>query len=105
MRPLWERAALSLRSVAHRGLTVLDRVAPWRNDPLVPPAHLRIYYYRTWKPQAFVRAGVAARTELDIAGLRPNHRILDIGSGIGNLAVNLIGHFQGSYDGIDVHRE
>jgi SAM-dependent methyltransferase len=103
--PLWKRAAKALRSLTHRGLTVLDRFAPWRDDPLLPPAHLRIYYYRTWKPEAFAHAGVSARTELELAGLRSDHRVLDIGSGIGNLAVSLIGHFRGTYDGVEVHRE
>ena len=101
--PLWKRAAKSARSLAHRGLTVLDRLGPWRNDPLLPPAHLRIYYYGTWKPDAFARACRGARNELDAAGLRPGHRVLDIGSGIGNLAVGLIGYLQGTYDGIEVH--
>ena len=105
MRPLWKRAATSLRSLAHRGLTVLDNVAPWRHDELLPPAHLRIYYYRTWNPEAFARAGQAARTELETAGLRHDHRILDIGSGIGNLAVKLIGFLEGTYDGVEVHKE
>ena len=103
--PLWKRAAKSVRSAAHRGLTLLEHVLPWRNDPLLPPAHLRIYYYRTWKPEAFARASRDARIELDIAGLRPEHRVLDIGSGIGNLAVGLIGYLRGTYDGIEVHRE
>jgi SAM-dependent methyltransferase len=86
-------------------LTVLDHVAPWRDDALLPPAHLRIYYYRTWKPEAFARACRGARNELDVAGLRPTDRVLDIGSGIGNLAVGLIGHLQGTYDGIEVDKE
>jgi SAM-dependent methyltransferase len=103
--PLWKRTAKALRSGAHRGLTLLDRVAPWRNDPLLPPAHLRIYYYRTWRPERFARACQDARTELDLAGLQPEHRVLDIGSGIGNLAVGLIGYLRGSYDGIEVHKE
>jgi SAM-dependent methyltransferase len=103
--PLWKRAAKSVRSLAHRGLTVLDHLAPWRDDALLPPAHLRIYYYGTWKPDAFARACRDARNELEIAGLRPHHRVLDIGSGIGNLAVGLIGYLQGTYDGIEVHRE
>jgi SAM-dependent methyltransferase len=103
--PLWKHAAKSVRYIFHRGLTVLDRVAPWRNDPLLPPAHLRIYYYRTWKPDAFARACRGARHELDVAGLQPDHRVLDIGSGIGNLAVGLIGSHRGTYDGIEVHRE
>jgi SAM-dependent methyltransferase len=103
--PLWKRAAKGVRSVAHRSLTVLDRVAPWRNDPLLPPAHLRIYYYRTWQPERFAQACRDARLELDLAGLRPEHRVLDIGSGIGNLAVGLLGHLHGTYDGIEVHKE
>jgi SAM-dependent methyltransferase len=102
--PLWKRAAKRLRFLAHRSLTVVDHLAPWR-DELLPPAHLRIYYYRTWKPEAFARACVRARTELDLAGLRPEHRVLDIGSGIGNLAVGLIGYLRGTYDGIEVHKE
>jgi hypothetical protein len=94
--PLWKRVAKRLRAVAHRGLTVLDHVAPWRQDAFLPPAHLRIYYYRTWKPEAFRRACRDARLELDLAGLRPEHRVLDIGSGIGNLAVGLIGYLEGT---------
>lgn len=103
--PPWKRAARSLRLLARRGFTILDTVAPWRGDALLPPAHLRIYYYRTWMPDAFARACVGARTELELAGLRRGHRILDIGSGIGNLAIGLIGHVDVTYDGIDVHRE
>lgn len=103
--PLWKRAAKRLRSLADRGLTAADHLAPWRDNELLPPAHLRIYYYRTWKPEAFARACVRARTELDLAGLRPEHRVLDIGSGIGNLAVGLVGYLRGTYDGIEVHKE
>jgi SAM-dependent methyltransferase len=104
-RPLWKRAARSLRSLIHRALTMLDRLAPWHGDPLLPPAHLRIYYYRTWKPEAFARACASARTELELAGLHTNDRVLDIGSGIGNLAVGLIGYLKGTYDGVEIHRE
>ena len=102
---MWKRAAKSGRSLAYRGLTVLDGVAPWRGRALLPPAHLRIYYYNTWKPDAFERACRGARHELDVAGLRPDHRVLDIGSGIGNLAVGLIGYLHGTYDGIEIHGE
>jgi SAM-dependent methyltransferase len=38
-------------------------------------------------------------------GLRPEHRLLDVGSGIGNLAVGLIGYLRGGYDGIEIHPE
>ena len=47
---------------------------------LLPPAHLRIYYYGTWKPEAFVRAR-EVRTELVSQGLRPEHRLLDMDPG------------------------
>ena len=71
----------------------------------MPPAHLRVYYYRIWSPKAFTRAGEVARTELTIRGLRPEHRVLDIGSGIGNLAISLVGYLHGGYDGVEIHPE
>jgi SAM-dependent methyltransferase len=36
-------------------------------------------------------------------GLRPEHRVLDIGSGIGNVAIGLLGYLQGGYDGLEIH--
>jgi SAM-dependent methyltransferase len=72
---------------------------------LLPPAYLRVYYYRTWSPKAFVRACDDARAELTSRGLKPEHRVLDIGSGIGNLAIGLIGYLRGGYDGIEIHPE
>jgi len=102
---LWKGPAQFLRARGHRALTLLDRLAPWRHDAMLPPAHLRIYYYRSWKPDAFARASANARKELEIAGLRPGDRVLDIGSGIGNLAVGLAAHHRGSYDGIEIHSE
>jgi SAM-dependent methyltransferase len=85
--------------------TPIERIVGWQKDPLLPPAHLRVYYYRTLKPDAFHRACDRARTEVATHGLRPEHRVLDIGSGIGNLAVSLAGSQTGSYDGVEIHRE
>jgi SAM-dependent methyltransferase len=85
-------------------VTPLDRLAR-RGDALLPPAHLRRYYYRTLDPDAYRRACRAARTELDISGLAPTHNVLDIGCGIGNLAIGLAGFLEGRYDGVDVNRE
>jgi SAM-dependent methyltransferase len=79
--------------------------SPWKHDTLIPPAHLRSYYYRTLSPKAFTRACEIARIELTSRGLRPEHRLLDIGSGLGNLAIGLIGYMSGSYDGVEIHRE
>lgn len=70
---------------------------------LLPPAHLRIYYYRTWRPEAFTRACEGVRTELITNGLQPEHRVLDIGSGIGNLPLGLADYLRSSYDGIEIH--
>jgi SAM-dependent methyltransferase len=104
-RSTWRRLAGGARNAAYRIVTLVDRIVRWRSDALVPPAHLRVYYYRIWSPKAFTRAGEVARTELTIRGLRPEHRVLDIGSGIGNLAISLAGYLHGGYDGVEIHPE
>ena len=38
-----------VRGAAYRGISLIDRIARWRDDAILPPAHLRIYYYRTWE--------------------------------------------------------
>jgi SAM-dependent methyltransferase len=93
------------RGAAYRGITLIDRIARWRDDAILPPAHLRIYYYRTWDRKRFARACEDARTELMLQGLQPEHRVLDVGSGIGNLALGLVGYLRGGYDGVEIHRE
>jgi SAM-dependent methyltransferase len=102
-RPIWRRLAGRARDLAYRGISVVERAGFSQRDPLLPPAHLRQYYYRTLKPDAFARHCEAARTELLTRGLRPEHRVLDIGSGPGNLAIGLIGYLTGTYDGIEIH--
>jgi SAM-dependent methyltransferase len=104
-QPAWRRVAKQIRKVFHRVATVVDRAIHWRSGALLPPAHLRIYYYGTWSPVVFERACAGVRTELLSRGLRPEHRVLDIGCGIGNLAIGLIGYLRGSYDGLDIHPE
>jgi len=104
-RPLWRRAASWGRTSIYRLATPIDRLVRWNSDALLPPAHLRIYYYRTWQPEAFGRACDGARHELTSRGLKPEHRVLDIGCGIGNLALGLADYLTGSYDGMDVHPE
>src|SRR5258705_4106018 len=84
-----------IRGAAYRGIGLVDRIARWRDDAILPPAHLRIYYYRTWDRKRFARACAAARTELMLQGLQPEHRVLDVGSGIGNLALGLVGYLRG----------
>lgn len=103
-RPAWKRLAGRIRRCVYRLATPIDRLVRGTNDPLLPPAHLRIYYYGTWDPHAFARA-CEIRTELISRGLRPEHRLLDIGCGIGNLAIGLKDYLQGGYDGLDIHPE
>jgi SAM-dependent methyltransferase len=104
-RPAWRRIAGRIRRALHQGLTVVDRLRPSRRDALLPPAHLRIYYYRTADPVAFARACASARTEVLSHGLAPHHRVLDVGSGIGNLALGLKDFLTSTYDGLEIHPE
>jgi SAM-dependent methyltransferase len=103
-RPTWKRAAGALRSAAYRLATPIDRLVRRERDPLLPPAHLRLYYYGTVNPAVFARA-CAIRIELLDRGLRPEHRVLDVGCGIGNLPIGLRDYLRGGYDGIDIHPE
>jgi SAM-dependent methyltransferase len=103
-RPLWKRLGGRVRGMSRRALNVFDRATDASGAP-VPPAHLRIYYYRTRDIAAFALARNAVRTEALTQGLQPHDRVLDIGSGIGNLALALIGFLVGSYDGVEVHPE
>ncbi len=103
-RPVWKRLGSRARSAAYRVVTPFDRMIRWRSSALLPPAHLRIHYYGTWSPDAFARHCHVTRTELLSRGLRPDHRVLDIGSGVGNLAIGLRDYLH-SYDGVDIHAE
>jgi SAM-dependent methyltransferase len=105
LRPAWRRVAGRLRRAFHHGLTLIDRLRPSRRDTLLPPAHLRIYYYGTADPAAFARARASARTEVLSHGLAPHHRVLDVGSGIGNLALGLTDFLATTYDGLEIHPE
>lgn len=101
----WRRLARTARRGLYRIAGSAERLLRGGGGRLLPPLHLRVYYYGTWKPGAFERACEGARAELLTRGLRPEHRVLDIGSGIGNLAIGLLGDLRGGYDGVDVHHE
>ena len=93
------------RDAWRRAMNVTDRAQDPSGAP-VPPGHLRIYYYRTRDLAGFVRARREARAEALSHGLKPGDRILDIGSGIGNLALALVElPHDGSYDGLEIHPE
>jgi ubiquinone/menaquinone biosynthesis C-methylase UbiE len=71
-----------------------------RRDALIPPRRLQ-----------FVGGGDFAtvgnklkKLLIDLGGLKPDDRVLDVGCGIGRMAVPLVGYLseRGSYDGFDV---
>lgn len=104
--PWWQRIAKRVLLGAYRAGSVLERALPsTRSSVPLPPLHLRMYYYRTASHEAFLRFCDNARNELVSRGLRPEHRIVDIGSGIGNLAIGLRDFSTAPYRGFDVHRE
>jgi SAM-dependent methyltransferase len=75
-------------------------------DDLIPPVHLRWRYFGTARREAYLRLTESLPQELLSRGLQPHHRVLDVGCGLGPLAVGLIHHLtRGSYDGFDVHAE
>lgn len=101
---MWRRVGGRVRGAWRRSLNRFDRASDPSGVP-VPPAHLRVYYYRTRDLAAFVRARAAVRTEVLTHGLKPSDRVLDIGSGIGNLALALADTHTGTYDGVEIHPE
>lgn len=71
-----------------------------RRDPLTPPR--RLWFVGSGD---FRAAGDEFRELfVELGGLRPDEDVLDVGSGVGRVAVGLTGWLQGSYEGIDVVR-
>lgn len=73
-----------------------------RRDPMIPPRGRVFIGYGDFRQQ-----GERLMQQLiDYAGLKPYHRVLDIGCGIGRLAVPLTGYLndEGSYEGFDIVR-
>jgi ubiquinone/menaquinone biosynthesis C-methylase UbiE len=71
-----------------------------QRKPMIPP-----------RGKIFIGSGDFARTGdtikeqlIKLAGLQPNHRILDVGCGLGRVAVPLTGYLDGSgsYEGFDI---
>jgi SAM-dependent methyltransferase len=105
-KPVWRRAAARALRAGYRVGSALERLAGADSgDPPLPPLHLRMYYYRGAGRDVFLRACDNARLELLTQGLLPEHRVLDIGSGVGNLAIGLRDYLKAPYRGFDVHRE
>jgi SAM-dependent methyltransferase len=91
-----------LRRVARRGA---DGLARWRGE-LVPPRALLV---RTSSPSPseFAAAGRVALDCCRLGGLRPDDRMLDIGSGVGRVAIPLTGFLSPAarYTGVDLWPE
>jgi SAM-dependent methyltransferase len=95
----WGRAAYEIG----RGelLDAVERLAR-RHAPLTPPR--RLWHLVTVSGKDFHRTGAEFRDFLIANGLQPHHRILDVGCGIGRLAVALTGYLtrEGAYEGFDI---
>ena len=80
-------------------LDLVDRVRG-RRDPLVPPRRLNFV-----GPGDFVSTGQEFFALFRRAGLEPGDDVLDVGSGIGRMAVPLAGWLEGRYEGFDIVRD
>ena len=94
--PFWMRRILRFPYLF--ALDGLDLVMG-RRDPLVPPRCVNYAGFRGYRD-----AGLEYLQYFkELGGLKPNHRVLDIGSGIGRMAVGLTGYLStGSYEGLDI---
>lgn len=94
--PFWWRRVM--RAPYLMALDSVDWVLGRRNE-LVPPRYLNYAGF-----DGYLEAG---REHLgyfrEFCGLQPHHRVLDLGCGIGRMAVPLTGYLtSGSYEGLDI---
>src|SRR2546423_10702802 len=96
-RPVIDRARQSARS---RALDLRDSVSR-RRDRLTPPRRLDFVGHSD-----FAATGDEFLAHfIELGGLQPGERVLDVGCGIGRMARPLAGDLgaDGSYDGFDVN--
>ena len=89
-----------LRRLYALPLRLADRIDR-REGELVPPRALNF----TGSIEGFRESGNRlVRLLTDLAGLEPSSRVLDVGCGLGRLAVPLTGYLEqgGSYEGLDI---
>jgi SAM-dependent methyltransferase len=93
-------AAPLRRDLRYRLLDLKDALKPGR--PLTPPR--RLWGLVTAPENDFHTAGAEFRDLLTAYGLKPNHRVLDVGCGVGRLALPLTGYLspEGGFDGFDI---
>lgn len=91
----WRRALRTPYLMALDGVDVLRG----RRQELIPPRYLNYAGFR-----GFREAGQEhLRYFKEFCGLQPHHRVLDLGCGIGRMAVPLTGYLTtGSYEGLDI---
>jgi SAM-dependent methyltransferase len=98
-RPVIDRARQSARL---RALDLRDTVSR-RRDRLTPPRRLDFVGHSD-----FAATGDEFLAHfVELGGLQPDERVLDVGCGIGRMARPLAGYLSsdGSYDGFDVNRD
>jgi SAM-dependent methyltransferase len=78
------------------GRDLVDRLRG-RRDPLVPPRKMIFV-----GGPLFRAVGEEFFALFRRAGLRPEHDVLDVGSGIGRMAVPMVGWLRGRYEGFEV---
>ncbi|MCP4766455.1 MAG: class I SAM-dependent methyltransferase [Gammaproteobacteria bacterium] len=82
-----------------------------RRNSLTPPSKLRVRvgcFFDFINANTFIAAGEEFFTYLvQLGGLTPTSRVLDVGCGCGQLAAPLTGFLQenGSYDGLDIDKQ
>jgi SAM-dependent methyltransferase len=94
---------LAVRPVAVVVATTLDWLDTLRGrrDPLIPPRRLMFVGRGDFRS-----AGREFRNHfVRLADLRPDEDVLDIGSGVGRIAVGLVGWLNGRYEGVEVVRQ
>jgi SAM-dependent methyltransferase len=80
--------------------TILDAVdyVQGKRDPLIPPRRLSFVFGGDFKS-----IGKEFLGYFQLFGMQPNDRVLDVGCGIGRMALALTGYIRsGSYEGFDI---
>jgi ubiquinone/menaquinone biosynthesis C-methylase UbiE len=94
------KTRLAIRRAVYFPIDILD-VLIGKHDPLVPPRGLWFVGGGHFRENQFLSSFT------DLCDLRPHHRVLDVGCGIGKQAVPLTQYLSkiGSYEGFDIVEE
>jgi len=106
--PEFEKAAKIVKKITQPGVWfVLDTIETFigRRDPLTPPRRLMTVGSNEFTRSDFNAIGQKLFQFLvDIGGLKPNDKVLDVGCGVGRMAIPLTRYLssEGTYDGLDI---